>query len=250
MPKKGNNTKVAAPEKPKPPPPPPNPLLDAHKAALPDGKPPALLTPVVDKGGGWSWRGKQLELIWDAMVRAKSVEKRQGADCAADGFEDLLEATDGAVRVFAGNCKTSDGSKHQVAFAVEYGSAESVGEREATRQVLELPPPLAFVCFQMLTTLHRILLTRERILELLQANAKTARDDVDECISWMRDRLASAERTPHVIIAKCAEIYGTAKDMHAHYLKQVKGGRAAARGRRRRRQRRRGGEEEEVGGGG
>ena len=55
--------------------------LEAYKALLPSKQRPALCTPTIDKAGAWSWRGKQLELIWDTMTQgATNVDKKVVAD--------------------------------------------------------------------------------------------------------------------------------------------------------------------------
>ena len=203
---------------------PSNPLLERYKATLASGRP-NTCTPSVDKAGNWSWRGKKLELVWDAIMRAEWVDKIHTTQCAEEGFTDRFEVTSGETKVFAGNAANSD-KDHQVAFAVVF-SAGKAGDMSGVDQVLELPSPLAFVCVHLLTTFHRIFLTRDRVLALLSARATSAREDVLECVSWMRERISAVDRSPQAILTRCAEIQRTAKEMHAHYLKQVQTRRAS-----------------------
>lgn len=59
------------------------------------------------------------------------------------------------------------------------------------------------------------------MLALLSPKATSARADVMEGIVWMRERLAAVERSPQAMLTRCIELQKTAKEMHAHYLKQV-----------------------------
>ena len=199
-----------------------NPELDKLKQSV---KRSSLCTPTIDKGGAWSWRGKQLEQIWDTMTAGcDTVSKEVTAQPPVGGFLERFECEAGNMVVVAGNCQGADGkqdSTGQVGFAVVY-AAGKVRDESAIQQVLELPLPLAFVCVHVLTTLHRVYFTRDKVLALLNPSAASAIGDVKECISWMRDRLAAVERSPQAILTRCAEIFRTSKEMHAHYLGQVK----------------------------
>ena len=91
-------------QSPKVKPPPPSPELQAFKA-LSKGKH-SLCTPTIDKQGSWTWRGKELERVWNAIVGdAAVVEKRSTAQGPVGGFVESYEATSGDIRVYGGTCR-------------------------------------------------------------------------------------------------------------------------------------------------
>ena len=201
-----------------------NPELEEYRKSV---KRASLCTPTIDKAGAWSWRGKQLELIWETMTaKSDTVRKEAIADAPIGGFIERYECAADDMLIIAGNCKGAKGvdgkdESSQTAFAVVYAPGK-LRDATAIKEVLELPLPLAFVCVHMLSTIYRIFFTRDKVLALLNPNASSAIADVKECISWMRDRLAAVERSPQAILTRCAEIFRTSKEMHAHYLNQVK----------------------------
>ena len=209
----------------KPPPPAPNPMLEQYKSLLIKGRP-TLCTPVVDKAGKWSWRGKVLELVWDAIVQeADAFTKVVDREAEHGGFVERYEATAGDTLVVAGTCRNKvgnivDDEAHQVGFAIVFSPGKA-GDKAAVQAVHELPLPLAFIAVHLLSTMQRLFFTRDKVLELLTSTAVRARGDVLECISWMRERLAAVDRSPGSILTRCAELTNTAKEMHSHYLKQV-----------------------------
>jgi len=194
--------------------------LEAFKAAA-KGKN-ALLTPFIDKAGAWTWRGKELERLWDAIVAGgNAIEKTTPEDDGAGSFTERFEITSGDMKVYGGSVRSAPAAKEDsfhVGFAVLFAAGKA-GDAGAVQKVFELPPPLAFVAAHLLTTLHKVLFTQEKVLALLSPKATSARADVMEGIVWMRERLAAVERSPQAMLTRCIELQKTAKEMHAHYLK-------------------------------
>ena len=217
---------VVKPSKPAPattpaPPPPPCLELQEFKAAC-KGKI-TTLEPSVDKATGqWSWRGKECERVWDTLFAGGAeIEKYKPDGQEVGAFTEKYEVTSGEMRVYGGLVVLAAGKEaYHSGFAVVFEKG-NMGSIAAVQKVFELPPPLAFVCVHLLKTMHKVRFTEEKVLALLTSKATSARSDVSECISWMRDRLAAVERSPQAILTRCIELNQTAQEMHAHYLRQV-----------------------------
>ena len=89
---------------------PSNDLLERYKA-LSKGRHEELV-PMVDKNGQWSWRGKDLERVWEAIATCEPDDLVRHADLAngpPGSFTERYEATLGDLRVFGGTCSRGGG---------------------------------------------------------------------------------------------------------------------------------------------
>ena len=160
--------------------------------------------------------------MWDTLFAGGAeIDKYKPDGQEVGAFTEKYEVTSGEMRVYGGLVVLAAGKEaYHSGFAVVFEKGK-MGVMAAVQKVFELPPPLAFVCVHLLKTMHKVRFTEEKVLALLTSKATSARSDVTECISWMRDRLAAVERSPQAILTRCIELNKTAQEMHAHYLRQV-----------------------------